>query len=165
MTLIDLPPSVLALASESGADVRPTPDGAGLDVGDSETSHVVRRGGGVYQVEEVQRGTVKRVVLRTSEEAAVVRFLALTLADRWRSVHGRAPLPPVRPDLPAGAVVDKSGPRRYRLRWLDDGVERHAEEMVEYRATDLAHSLAFPLDVVVQAVRDVSGRPVFSHEA
>ena len=43
MTVLELPEPVLALARGSGADVRLTPDGAGLDVGDSETSHVVRR--------------------------------------------------------------------------------------------------------------------------
>lgn len=161
MTPLEVPPLVLALAAESGADVRPTPDGSGLDLGDSETSHVVRWVDDAYQVDEVQRGTVTRPVLRTAEEPAVVRFLALVLASRWRSVAGMPPLPPVEPGLPDGAVVEKAGPRRFTLWWVEDGVRRRADDLVEFRAVDLARALAHPLDVVVAALRAPDGEPVF----
>ena len=159
---IAVPGIVLDLATESGAFVGRTPDRAGLDIGDGETSDVVRRVDGVYQVEEVERGRVQRRVLRTSEESALHRYLALSLAVRWRSANRLGVLTPVERPLPDGMRVELSGPRNASLRWVEDGVERRADDLVPHRADDLARTLLHPLEVVVSAVRDPSGAPVFT---
>lgn len=163
MTPIELPPVLQSLLVEPGARVLPADDGEGLDLGDSETRFEVRRDGDAYQVTEIQRGRVKGTVLRTTEEAALVRFLALVLSLWSRDAEGLPALPPIdEAVLPAGTSIEKVGPRRFTLRWVQDGVERRADDMIEYRAIDLARALTHPLDVVVAALHEPTGAPVFS---
>lgn len=163
MKAAELPPTLRSLLSDPGAGAWPTHDGAGLEIGDSETSFVVRRVGERHAVEEVQRGRVKRVVLRTTDEQALVRYLALVLAVWWRDA-ARLPSLPLTADTepPEGTSIARTGPRRYTLRWVRDGLERQADDMIEYQAIELAHTLAFPLEVVVAALHDPVGAPVFS---
>lgn len=163
MSPVELPPVLRSLLSEPGAGAWPTDDGAGLVVGDSETSVVVRRDGAGYRVEEVQRGTVRRTALRTAEEEALVRYLALVLSRWSRDVEGLPTLPSAAAaDLPEGTSLVRVGPRRYAVRWVENGVERCADDMIEYEAIDLARALTYPLDIVVAALHEPSGAPVFS---
>lgn len=131
----------------------------------------MRRVDGVYRVEEVERVRVQRRVLRTSEESALHRYLALSLAARWRSARRLGLLMPVDRPLPDGMRVELSGTRNASLRWVEDGVERRADDLVPHRADDLARTLLHPLEVVVAALlahdleslvasyRDPAGRP------
>ncbi|SFJ63401.1 hypothetical protein [Cellulomonas sp. KH9] len=162
MTPITLPQAVLQLAAESGAFVSSTSDGSGLEIGDSETNHVVRRAHDVFTVDEVQRGRTTGVVLRTAEEAALFRFLALILGSRWRAATGMGELAPAPRDPPEGTALDTSDWRHSTVRWVEGGTERWADDLVDYRAADLARTLVYPLDVVVAAVREPSGAPVFT---
>ena len=162
MRPITIPHVVLQLVAESGAFIGSTKDGTGVDFGDSETNHVVRRIDGTYGVEEFQRGRTAGLILRTAEESALFRFLALVAGDRWRAVAGMDVLMPAPRDLPPGVAVDTSDWRHCTVRWVEGGAERWAGDLVDHRAADLARALGYPLDVVVAAMRDPAGAPVFS---
>ena len=76
-----------------------------------------------------------------------------------RSREGRPALQ-LAPDgagLPPGSTIEKTGPRRFRLRWVDEGRPREADELIEVDAVDLAWALTLPLPALVASFRAPDG--------
>lgn len=158
MTDVTLPDTVVDLVAAAGAGVTPAA-GGGTEVGDSEVRFLVLCASGTYTVERVQRGVRERVVLRTSEPAAVWRFLVLTFGSELRSREGRPALR-LAPDgapLPPGHAIEKTGPRRFRLRWEDGGRPCEADELIEVDAVDLAWAVTSTLPDLVESFRAPDG--------
>jgi hypothetical protein len=159
---LSLPQTLLDLIDDSGNSVATTSDGA-VDVGDDDVRFVVRQDAGNLSVEKVQRGVRERVVLRTPHVEAVWRFLTIIFGSELRSRAGWPVLQVVQgaDRLPPDCEIDKTGPRRYQLRWGAGGRPNEADQLIEVDAVDLAWTLGHPLDVVVESFRHIDGSPAF----
>jgi Immunity protein 61 len=158
---------ILALAREAGQFVDVTPDGDGLEIGESQVQFVVRLADGVYTVEWIERGTSNGLDVITEERGAVERYLAIVFGHVWRETHGFGDLDTTggEPDFPPGYEIIDEGGWRFTVRWSQDGRDCRASGLNRVSIVELTRTLPFTLDEVIAAFKDRRTRPVFAPPA
>ena len=156
--------TVLAFVRDVGQFVEVTPDGDGLEIGETQVQHVVRLVDGVYTVEMIERGTSNGLDVITEERGVVERYLVAIHGNEWRRAHGLERLFTARgePKYPPGYEVIDEGDS-FTVRWSQDGRECRASNLME--AAELVRTLPFTLDEVIASFKDRKGRPVFAAPA
>ncbi|GEK23165.1 hypothetical protein CXY01_36850 [Cellulomonas xylanilytica] len=153
-------PRVVELIEEGGRSVDQPAPGEAFHVSDAQVENIGYEDGGAVTIKTIERGASNGVDLVTSDIRVVQTYLALRAAMDWRTAHGLPVLTYASLTSPTEYLVVDDGQGRASVRHSDGTVLAH--RLSAGRATELVVALSYPLDVVVAAIKNPTGEPIWT---
>ncbi|WP_147525143.1 hypothetical protein [Cellulomonas timonensis] len=160
--MIDLDEDLKRLLEEGGDRFRIV-NGAPF-WGDSEAGYILTENGALLDVSLWSKGRTNPPELTGATSLIAQVYLAISLGNDWRVVHGMPFLRISTPDasLPPGfEVLEEPGRRRVGLRVHGDPDIVLGELLNRRNAIGLARALVVPFDKLIASFRHPDGLPAF----